>query len=80
MNFRCKASKANSSSTAYNTATQSCAVTNSIIVLSTSTSGVVRVRLQATKNIPMHTEIITNYGQGFRYPIPHNNINNQDIP
>jgi hypothetical protein len=79
MNFRCKASKANSSSRAYNTVTQCGAVTNARIVLSTSTSGVVRVRLQATKNIPMHTEIITNYGQGFRYPIPHNDINNEDI-
>lgn len=79
MNFRCKASKANSSSRAYNTVTQCGALTNARIVLSTSTSGVVRVRLQATKNIPMHTEIITNYGQGFRYPIPHNDINYEDI-
>jgi len=35
---------------------------------STSSSGVVRVRLEAKRLIQMHTEIITNYGHGFRYP------------
>ena len=31
-------------------------------------NGEVRVRLKAVRKIPMHTEIITNYGNGFRYP------------
>lgn len=69
MNHRCKASKANSDRRAYNTATQMGALQNARMVVSTSRLGIVRVRLQATTNIPMHNEIITNYGNGFRYPI-----------
>ena len=36
--------------------------------VSNSSTGEVRVRLQATSFIQMHTEIITNYGSGYRYP------------
>lgn len=68
MNHHCKASKANSNRRAYNTATQMGALQNASMVVSTSRLGIVRVRLQATTNIPMHNEIITNYGNGFRYP------------
>ena len=38
------------------------------MVMHTIPNGEVRVRLKAVRKIPMHTEIITNYGSGFRYP------------
>lgn len=70
MNFRCKASKANSSIRAINIMKEGRgAIMNARIVKSTLPSGEPRVRLQATRNIPMHTEIITSYGNGFRYPV-----------
>lgn len=69
MNFRCKASKANSNFKAINTNNDGRgAIQNARIIVSNSSNGVVRVRLQATHYIYMHTEIITNYGRGFRYP------------
>jgi len=68
MNFRCKASKANSNTNAWNTFTGRGALSNARMKWSTSSSGVVRVRLEAKRLIQMHTEIITNYGNGFRYP------------
>lgn len=70
MNFRCKASKANSRIRAINVMAEGRgAIMNARIVKCTLSSGEPRVRLQATRNIPMHTEIITSYGKGFRYPI-----------
>jgi len=68
MNYRCKASKANRNTKAFNTFTGRGAITNSRMIWSTSSAGVVRVRLEATRLIQMHTEIITYYGQGFKYP------------
>ena len=69
MNFRCKASKANSNFKAINTNNDGRgAIQNARIIVSNSSNGVVRVRLQAKNYIYMHTEIITNYGRGFRYP------------
>jgi len=64
----CKASKANSGTNALNSVTGRIAIGNATIVKSTSITGTTRVRLEASKRIPMHTEIITNYGRGFRYP------------
>jgi len=73
MNFRCKASKANSNFKAFNTVTGRGALMNARMIWSNSSASVVRVRLEATKFIQMHTEIITNYGKGFRYPGNHEN-------
>lgn len=70
MNFRCKASKANSSNRVINVMKEGRgAISNARIVRSTLPSGEPRIRLQASRNIPMHTEIITSYGNGFRFPI-----------
>ena len=63
----CKASKANSSTRAFNSITNAMAISNAKMV--SSTSGLPRVRLQASKKIPKHSEIITTYGKGFRFPI-----------
>jgi hypothetical protein len=38
------------------------------MVMHSISNGEVRVRLKAVRKIAMHTEIITNYGRGFRYP------------
>lgn len=66
----CKASKANSATNAFNSFTNQMATANARMVWSTATIGATRVRLQASKKIPKHTEIITTYGPGFRYPHP----------
>ena len=69
MNHRCKASKSNSNFKAINTAKEGRgAIQNARMIVSNSSTGEVRVRLQATSFIQMHTEIITNYGSGYRYP------------
>lgn len=64
----CKASKANSCTNALNSVTGQSAIGNATMVKSTSITGTTRVRLEASKRIPKHMEIITNYGRGFRYP------------
>jgi hypothetical protein len=71
MNNRCKASMSNSNTKVINTITGKGAIVNARIVVNKAPSGDWRVRLKATRKIPMHTEIITNYGSGFRYPSPH---------
>ena len=67
LNYKCKASKANSNTRAFNTSTGRAAIPNSRMIWSTHE---IRIRLVATRYIPMHSEIITNYGSGFRYPTP----------
>ena len=62
------ASKANSCTNALNSVTGQIAIGNARMVKSTSIKGTTRVRLEACKRIPKHTEIITTYGSGFRYP------------
>jgi len=64
----CKASKANSNTRCFNTVTQTGAIVNAKMVMHSISNGEVRVRLKAVRKIAMHTEIITNYGRGFRYP------------
>lgn len=61
MNFRCKASKANSS---FNIANQGRgAISNATMIFSNNSNGIHRVRLEAKIYIPMHNEIITIYSR-----------------